>query len=126
MGLNRRTFLKGLVATTAGVIVPQQVMAEPERRIWALDSTMVKPAISPDYQAYLDYMADPERFTYNFGGSLHSNKITVGDYQADYVIGDDQLYNPVFQTTVDTNGGVWKMIPNPTPWAHTVIYDDGQ
>jgi hypothetical protein len=84
MGLNRRTFLKGLVATTAGVIVPQQVMAEPERRIWALDSTMVKPAISPDYQAYLDYMADPERFTYNFGGSLHSNKITVGDYQADY------------------------------------------
>lgn len=38
--MNRRDFLKGLVATAAGVLVPGEVAAEPERRIWALDKTM--------------------------------------------------------------------------------------
>ena len=41
--MNRRDFLKGLVATAAGVLVPASVAAEPERRIWALDRTMVEP-----------------------------------------------------------------------------------
>jgi hypothetical protein len=97
---------------------------EPERRIWALDSTMVQRGPSGIWIDKTFFEAPFDDLEYRL--SLHSNKLTVGDYQADYVIGDDQLYNPVFQTTVDTNGGVWKMIPNPTPWAHTVIYDDGQ
>jgi hypothetical protein len=41
--MDRRTFLKGLVATAAGVLVPGHVAAEPERRVWALDQTMVAP-----------------------------------------------------------------------------------
>jgi hypothetical protein len=41
--VNRRTLLKGLVATAAGVLVSEEVLAEPERRIWALDQTMVQP-----------------------------------------------------------------------------------
>jgi hypothetical protein len=40
--MDRRTFLKGLVATAAGVLVPGHVAADPERRIWALDRTMVQ------------------------------------------------------------------------------------
>lgn len=39
--MDRRTFLKGLVATAAGVLVPGSVAAEPDRRVWALDRTMV-------------------------------------------------------------------------------------
>jgi hypothetical protein len=42
--VDRRTFLRGLVATAAGVLIPASVAAEPERRIWALDSTMVTPS----------------------------------------------------------------------------------
>jgi hypothetical protein len=33
--MNRRTLLKGLVATTAGLLIPEAVAVEPERRIWA-------------------------------------------------------------------------------------------
>jgi hypothetical protein len=53
--MDRRTFLKGLVATAAGVLVPGAVLAEPERRVWALDQTMAQPkgslyaAIDPGY-----------------------------------------------------------------------------
>jgi hypothetical protein len=39
--MNRRTFLSGLVATAAGVLIPGVVAAEPERRIWVLDQTML-------------------------------------------------------------------------------------
>ena len=39
--MNRRTFLTGLMATATGVLVPASVLAEPERRIWALDRTML-------------------------------------------------------------------------------------
>lgn len=39
--MNRRSFLKGLVATGAGILVPAAVSAEPERRIWQLDQTML-------------------------------------------------------------------------------------
>lgn len=39
--MNRRTFLKGLVATAAGVLVAPDVLAEPERRVFALDQTML-------------------------------------------------------------------------------------
>jgi hypothetical protein len=41
MNLSRRTLLKGMVATAAGLLLPVDVAAEPERRIWALDQTMV-------------------------------------------------------------------------------------
>lgn len=37
--LSRRTFLKGLVVTTAGLLLPAEVAAEPTRRIWQLDQT---------------------------------------------------------------------------------------
>lgn len=43
MTFSRRTFLKGMVATAAGILVPIEVAAEPERRIWQLDQTMVTP-----------------------------------------------------------------------------------
>ena len=38
--MNRRIFLTGIAATAAGILVPQAVLAEPERRVWALDQTM--------------------------------------------------------------------------------------
>jgi hypothetical protein len=41
--LSRRSLLKGMIATAAGVLIPEHVAAEPERRIWALDSTMIEP-----------------------------------------------------------------------------------
>jgi hypothetical protein len=46
--MDRRSFLKGLVATAAGVLVPGAVLAEPERRVWALDQTMVQPKLPLD------------------------------------------------------------------------------
>lgn len=54
--LSRRTFLKGLVATAAGILVPAEVLAEPERRVWALDSTMVTPV--HDWDAHRATMAE--------------------------------------------------------------------
>jgi hypothetical protein len=54
--MDRRTFLKGLVATAAGVLVPGHVAAEPERRVWALDGTMVSPVrrVHLEEHPYLD------------------------------------------------------------------------
>ena len=43
MRMDRRSFLRGLVGTAAGVLVAPEVLAEPERRVWALDNTMVRP-----------------------------------------------------------------------------------
>lgn len=37
--MNRRDFLKGLVATAAGVLIPGDV--DPAKKIYALDSTMI-------------------------------------------------------------------------------------
>lgn len=37
--MNRRDFLKGLVATSAGVLIPGDV--DPTKKIYALDSTMI-------------------------------------------------------------------------------------
>lgn len=39
--MNRRGFLTGLAATAAGLLVPGDVAAEPQRRVWALDQTML-------------------------------------------------------------------------------------
>jgi hypothetical protein len=47
--MNRRTLLKGFIATAAGVLVADDVLAEPERRIWALDKTMVAPEVPPHF-----------------------------------------------------------------------------
>jgi hypothetical protein len=54
--MNRRTFFKGLAATAAGILVPGAVLAEPERRVWALDSTMVAPVRDVHFveQPYLE------------------------------------------------------------------------
>jgi hypothetical protein len=43
MPLSRRGFLKGLVGTAAGILVAPEILAEPERRVWALDGSMVRP-----------------------------------------------------------------------------------
>lgn len=43
MILSRRSLLKGFVATAAGLLLPETVAAEPGRRIWALDRTMIAP-----------------------------------------------------------------------------------
>jgi hypothetical protein len=113
--MNRRTFLKSLVAGTAGILVPQQVMAEPElvltpgshRRIWALDSTMVGRYPIRDVPDYVEALnphlfgapptfIDGDTFDwmddFNADDNLRitaiSNRITVGNYQADYFIMD--------------------------------------
>ncbi len=97
--MNRRTFLKGLVAGTAGILIPREVMAEPERRIWALDSTMLR---SPNPGWW-----DRQVF-------FHDNRITVGDYQADYTLfaktTDDDWYS-------SDKGLTWRPLIS-------VIYDD--
>jgi hypothetical protein len=41
--VNRRLFLKGLAATAAGLLIPADVLAEPERRVFPLDKTMLAP-----------------------------------------------------------------------------------
>jgi hypothetical protein len=64
--MNRRTFLGGLVATAAGVLVSEEVLAEPERRIWALKKTMVAPEVPPHF--FIDdvgpypFSSDPDFF----------------------------------------------------------------
>ncbi len=88
--MNRRAFLKGLTATAAGLLIPGQVLAEPERRIWALDSTMVQP------YAWLDDYPDDEIHL-----ALYSNTITVGDYQADYRITVEDVHNDVWRLSVN-------------------------
>lgn len=45
--INRRTLFKGLVATAAGVLIPGEVAAEPDRRVWALDRTMIPSGLFP-------------------------------------------------------------------------------
>lgn len=60
--IDRRTFLKGLVATAAGVLVPGAVLAEPERRVWALDRTMVA---AERTVVHVQWDADPLRWAYS-------------------------------------------------------------
>jgi hypothetical protein len=55
---------------------------EPERRIWALDSTMVQRGPSGIWIDKTFFEAPFDDLEYRL--SLHSNKLTVGDYQADY------------------------------------------
>ena len=54
MRMDRRSLLRGLVGTAAGVLVAPDVLAEPERRVWALDSSMVNPMqfLGEDYNYY--------------------------------------------------------------------------
>jgi hypothetical protein len=64
--ISRRSFLGGLVATAAGVLVSDEVLAEPERRIWALDRTMVGSEVPPHF--FIDdvgpypFASDPDFF----------------------------------------------------------------
>jgi len=48
MPLSRRSFLKTLAVGATGLLVPADVAAEPARRVWALDRTMLGRS-SPDY-----------------------------------------------------------------------------
>lgn len=50
MRLDRRRFLRGLVGTAAGVLVAPEVLSEPDRRVFALDRTMV--SRSPELFCY--------------------------------------------------------------------------
>lgn len=103
--MNRRTFFKGLAATAAGVLIPEQVLAEPERRIWALDRTMVplgrgkKESMTfwddlPGSIIVVDWYENKLRT------SLYSNKITNGDWTKDnpgvyrFDFADAQHVNP--------------------------------
>lgn len=42
MRLDRRRFLKGMALTAAGLLLPADVVASPERRIWQLDQTQIR------------------------------------------------------------------------------------
>jgi len=61
--MNRRTFLRGLtVATAAGILVP-------ERKIWALDRTMMFDTRYPEAIVHFDeaaYIPSDLRFTMSF------------------------------------------------------------
>jgi hypothetical protein len=67
--MNRRTFLKGIAAA---FVVPEVIV--PERKVWALDQTMiqtVKYPVHPDPHWNLhDYVSPAKEFTH----------ITFGDY----------------------------------------------
>jgi hypothetical protein len=53
--MNRRSFLKGLVAVGAGLILP----VEPDKRFWALDQTMIPAESHNDvFKRWLDVL-DP-------------------------------------------------------------------
>lgn len=72
--MNRRDFLKrAFAATAAGVLVPTQVIpalaAEPERRFWSLDRTMLQPERTVLVTTWFDASMAPFTTTY-----------TVGDY----------------------------------------------
>ena len=88
--VDRRTFLKGIVATAAGVLVPARVAAESERRIWELDRTMVIPALPTEVQisteigwsserlpTVLSLVMNGERHSYKLPDGLHHHVITV-------------------------------------------------
>ncbi len=56
MSLTRRSFLKFTVAGTAGLLLPEAVAAEPGRRVWALDRTMLADPWAVERRACSDYL----------------------------------------------------------------------
>lgn len=60
MEFTRRTFLKGFILTAAGLVLPASALAEaePQRRVWALDSSMLTTARTTEQaQRFTDAVA---------------------------------------------------------------------
>jgi hypothetical protein len=75
--MNRRSFLKGLVATAAGVLVAEDVAAEPRRRLFPLDRTMISGRGGRATVAVIDEYAE---FPYNYYQTVEyflSNTVSI-------------------------------------------------
>lgn len=71
--MNRRGFLTGLAATAAGLLIPPDVAAEPERRVWALDSTMLAtPKTCVWESGWFDASAPLDKAFFSFNGTYAS------------------------------------------------------
>jgi hypothetical protein len=112
--VNRRTLLKGLVATAAGVLVSEEVLAEPERRIWALDQTMVQPRdwhirhvedwvdmLNPHETPFLDLLQTDynysQRMEFSWGAKMFKKTLKSVDLRyidADGNYGEETLSEP--------------------------------
>jgi hypothetical protein len=111
--ISRRTLLKGLAATAAGVLVSEEVLAEPERRIWALDETMVQPVhhirdvpdwvdlLSPYETPFLDLLQTDynysQRMEFSWGAKMFKKTLKSVDLRyidADGNYGEHTLSEP--------------------------------
>jgi hypothetical protein len=109
--MDRRAFLKGLVATAAGVLVPGQVLAEPERRVWALDRTMVQPKGG--------YLLD----TGWFDATLPDGMIWLPISREEIVVSDARYYQHMPTAWINV-GGEHMRVVGIHPWpvsAHSVL-----
>jgi hypothetical protein len=105
MRLTRRDLLKGMAATAAGILLPERVAAEPERRIWALDRTMAgKPTVvdvawNNGWHATGVEEGDPNLVEYR-GANLFGAPPTF--------ITDDWM-NDTITMSLHSNGEPWEM-----------------
>jgi hypothetical protein len=111
--ISRRSFLGGVVATAAGVLVSEEALAEPERRIWALDQTMVQPVhhirdvpdwvdlLSPYETPFLDLLQTDynysQRMEFSWGAKMFKKTLKSVDLRyidADGNYGEQTLSEP--------------------------------
>jgi len=102
--VNRRQLLGGFVASVAGLLIPEALAAEPERRVFALDRTMLDPRIS-----VMSGQFDPEGFEDYGRLSLMGPNVDGG--------GIPQGYHKY----VCSDGGTLTVID---PWKRTVFEEE--
>jgi hypothetical protein len=63
--MNRRTFLRGLLLTAAGLAVPPLALDKPVRRLWALDGTMLGAEAAQPEIVTVDLLTEAKAFQSN-------------------------------------------------------------
>lgn len=80
--MNRRALLGGMAATAAGLLVPEWAVAEPARKVWALDRTKV--ATRPASLAPGDFAFFGRHLAICEPGADRFTVVGVYDWQTDW------------------------------------------
>jgi hypothetical protein len=106
--LNRRIFLKSLVVTAAGVLIPQHVAAEPERRVWALDRDMLRSGHASSQLTISRYEADCELVIRLFAEGLDPQilRLESGQYQHTFFTKQPLQSHATYRWTASLDNGV--------------------
>ena len=107
--LSRRNLLRFAAAGVAGLLLPKEVAAEPDRRIFALDKTMISPT-----EKYWDYDPDPGYHYAYTSGWFDSRMIPPKTYN--YYVTINGYQYPVASVSVDAN--------KPDRFQSSVVFDD--